>query len=516
MKNVIGGLLLLIGLFFTACKSDAPGVGNDAAFALIPAGVTSVTSIDVGSIMEKMDYDNMKTKGFFAEMKRELIDDGNQVLVDVLENPESSGIDLDQPVYVVYDIDPKNLESGSTYLLASLEDKSAFAQMVSKSTNASATVGEGFEYIQPDRQVVVGWTDEVAMIGGSQAYVDLAASAQKVFGTTKETSIADNKSLLSALTVDADLRSWLTLDAIAENPQAAMGLGMAQIKKEDLLGNYVHGYANFEDGKMVSHTDLELKKGLTKDLDKLFKDKPSMDVEDYVPGDGLVFVLSNSLSFRGLDEMLSGQPFVKGMVNQSLQEYGFSTEDLAKTFGGDIVVAGYTNPTDPSKVSGVFITDLLDTDRWNQFQTIALDMGLLAPGTDGRFVLAGGANSFGLPLSDEGVPQMLIKDDKVFVSADDALLAQIAGGANTYDLDLDGDAEEVVEGNLFGLFLNMAKLNELDEQTAEMQEFGMDKITVTANREDIDLLITSQKSNENFLKTMVDGVEAVYQRDQNR
>ena len=516
MKQLSGPLLIVLTLVLGACKSDAPGVGNDAAFALIPRGVTSVTSIDLGSIMEKMDYEAMKTKGFYAELKRELIEDGNQVLVDVLENPESSGIDFDQPVYLVYDIDPNNLESGTSYVLASLADRSAFTQLVANSTEASVVAADGFEYVQPDRKAVVGWTDDAIMLGGAQGYVDLTAAAQRVFGTTEATSMADNNDLITALSKDADLRGWLTLDAIADNPQAGMALGMAQIKKEDLLGNYIHSYANFEEGKMVSHADLNLKKGLTKDIDKLFKDEPSMDVEDFVPGENLLFVMANSLSFRGLDEMLSGQPFVKGMVNQSLGEYGFSTEDLAATFGGDIVVAGYGNPTNTDNVSGVFITDLKDEDRWQQFQQIALDAGLITPGKDGRFVLASGVAPSGLPLSDDGIPQLMVRDGKIFVSADEALLVQLAGGATTYDLDLDDEAEEVVEGRLFGLFVDMVKLNAVGEGSAEADAFQFEDIIFTADRDALDLSITTRKDDENFLKTLVEGAEIIYQAEKNR
>ena len=514
MKNVLGCLLLAAFLILSACKSDAPGVGDDAAFAMIPQGVTSVTSVDIGALMEKMDYEQVKTKGFFAEMKQELIDDGNQVLVDVLENPESSGIDLDQPVYLVYDVDAKNLDNATTYILASVADKAAFASLVGKSTNSAVTAAAGFEYVQPDRKAVVGWNDDVAMIGGSQAYTDLTVTANKVFGVTEESSMADNADLRKALTVDADVKTWLTLDAIADNPQAAMGLGVAQISKDDLKDNYIHGYANFEKGKLVSHTDLFLKPGLTKDIDKLFKDRPKMDAEDFVPGENLVFVFSNSLSFRGLDEVLSGLPFVKGMVNQSLGEYGFSTEDLAATFGGDIVVAAYTSPTDPQRVSGVFITDLLDEARWGKFQQIALDAGMLAPGTDGRFVLPNGVADTGLPFADGGVPQLMVKDKKLFVSADDALLAQLAGGARTYDLDLDGEAEDVIGENLFGLFLDMVKLDAISESSNEAASVGLDKVTFTADRKALDLLITTQQPGENFLKTMVDGLEEVYQQSQ--
>ena len=267
---------------------------------------------------------------------------------------------------------------------------------------------------------------------------------------------------------------------------------------------------------MVSHTDLFLKDGLTKDIDKFFKDRPSMDVEDFIPGDNLVFVFANSLSFRGLDEVLSGQPFVKGMVDQSLQEYGFSVADLAATFGGDIVVAGYVNPTDPTKVSGVFVTDLLDEERWGQFQRIALDAGLLVPGTGERFTLPGGVSPSGLPFADDGVPQLLVHDGRIFVSADDALLTQLEGGVATYDLDLDDEAESVVDKYLFGLYLDMVKLDAIEDSSTDGAELGLKEITFTAEREDLDLLITTQQSGENFLKTLMRGVEQAYQADRNR
>ena len=514
MKNVFAAAWLASLLLLTACGDDAPGTGNDAAFAHIPQGVTSVTMIDVGELMDKMDYEAVQQMGFFQEMKRELSEDGNQVLVDVLDDPESSGIDLDQPIYLVYELDA-NLSGGTSYALASIGDRSAFDQLVRKSTNATATVADGFSFVQPDRQVIVGYSDDVALIGGSTDYVDLGALATKVFGVTPETGMADNDDLRKALSLDGDVRSWITLDAIADNPQAAMGLGMAQIQKEDLLGNYIHGYTNFENGRLVGHSDLYLKKGLTKDIDKLFKDAATMDVEDYIPGDNLVFVLANSLSFRGLDEVLSGQPFVKGMVNQSLQEYGFGVEDLAATFGGDIVVAGYTSSTDPEKVAGLFVTDLLDEARWAQFQDIALRAGLLTPGSGKRFVLPGGGLS-SLPFADGGVAQLLVQDKRIFVSADDALLAQIEGGARTYDLDLDGDAEEVIGEHLFGLWLDMVKLDALAEKANDGAELGLETVTFTADRTDMDFLVTSQESGENFLKTMMQGVEAAYQREQNR
>ncbi|MEO1713423.1 MAG: DUF4836 family protein, partial [Bacteroidota bacterium] len=451
-KIVFSSLLALAVIsLFTACQSDGLGSSSADGLVVIPQDASVVMRFDIPSMLEKMDFESVKNTPEYKEAVKEAAN-GQVVLEKAMLDPAASGIDLEQAAYFTVASNPEKMNEDFLGMVFSLADKGKFEALVAEF--GSKTAASGYDYISPDRKAIIAWNDQFAVVGGSEGYIDLAERAASFLTQEKSTSVADVPDLRKAMKADHDITTWFSSNTIAESPQIAMAMGMAEINPEALKENYVHGYVDFLPGKVEGRANLFAQKELTKDLDKLFRDKPAVDVTDYLPGENLNLILANSLSPRGIYEVLAARPQSQGLADYSLKQYGLTVADVANAWKGDIILAEYQKSA--NEKSAIFATGIADLEKFKQVLQIGEDGGILSPIGENAWVLL---NTNQFPMSsayeinfEDGQPHAIIVDDILFISGDKELLEQIQSGKLAKRDRINGDITDIVYDNVFTMY----------------------------------------------------------------
>ena len=340
MKTSPFGFILVATVFliFSSCKNDGQPL-NDA-ISYLPESVASVTSINVRQLMSKANLEEVKKLGFYQEMI-ESAHQKNELLADVLQNPEVSGIDLDKKILMASDFDNDNLEDVTNYFVLSIRDEPSFEKFF-KSADATVEKSAGVKFILGEG-AVIGWNEKIAVFTLSTAPTqDSEQEILKVFNQKKGNSLAANKDIRKSLNSEHDINTWITTNALYNNKDAGMALTMLDIKPEALKGNYITGYADFENGQLIGHSDFHFNKDLGGNfIGKFFKKEITTDFSKVLLKDKLGLVTIVALDFRGIDQFLSERPQSKGYADFIMKNSGIKVKDLADAFGGDLMVASY-------------------------------------------------------------------------------------------------------------------------------------------------------------------------------
>jgi len=307
--------IISFSLFAISCKNGA-SLAEDA-IVNIPANSSSVSAVNVKRLMDKADFESMKEMSFYKDVVRE-ISQGNPGVEAVLNNPSASGVNLENNIYVIQEMDIKNPDATFQGVVASLNDKAAFKKLLTSEGDVKVQSAEGYEYIAADRKTMVAWNDNIAVIAMSQGRgMDLSTGVSSIFATNKETSIANNEDLQKCFSKKADITSWFSSNKLAEAAKGNMGMAGFIISPTMLSENYAHSYINFEKGAITSESNYDLNEKLSDEFRHVFKDQVKTDFSKYVPADDLIFAFTGALDMRGINKILENKS-MNGMADMSL------------------------------------------------------------------------------------------------------------------------------------------------------------------------------------------------------
>jgi hypothetical protein len=505
LATFLFGMLLLA----TAC-GDKTSMDADLALTRIPAQATTVTEINLPSLMEKADFEAMKEMPFYEDMLSKVWEEDPQAAT-LLEDPSQLGIDLEKPAYLFYTINPEDINESFFALVTYVKDQDLFENNIQKGGREIAK-GSSFKYLEPTGNGILAWSaDGLCLMGFSNSYVDLVKEAEAYF-SEKESSVSQNKDLQKCFSEKHDIASWSNLNAFAENSDAQFALSMANIDPEALKDNFFHSYADFEDGQVVGNTRWSLQKGLTKDLDKLFKDAQSSDHTKYLPAEDMALYLSNALDLRGWNEVLSARPQAKNFLNFTLQEFGITFEDIVKALDGDLTLAFYSSEGN-SDGSGLFITDIDKKDSFDKILSLALERKVLTEIEENLYQASdqGYVPMPGTPFRmDSDEAYLLVMDDKVFISADRPLIDQIRKG------EVEGknaDLKKLSKDKLFSFLINMENGQEVVGNERSEAFKGVENLKVSIDRKGLDAILKMDRQDVNSLKYLVEMANEAYLKE---
>lgn len=492
--------VLIIGL--SACDQGMKiKAGQDAALAHIPSEVSSVTTVNVGRLLEKADFKAIQKMEFFKEAHSEVREE-NPALAEIMLDPYQSGIDLNKNAYSTINIDPNDPEQMFTSVTLNLSDAKLFEEMLA---NAGLTdvADKGTHKQIMEGNSIIAWNDEIAVIGGGENGPMLWQGAAKHFSTTKEQSIVNNKDLQKALSGQHDITSWLSSDNFADNDMAKMALSMLSIDPEALKDNAIHSYTDFENGIMKSASKYYLQKGLTKDFDLFFKDEVKTDFSPYIPNDNLVTAMTNALDVKGIKQVLKERPQYNSMVNFALKEQGLTLDDITGAFDGDLMLAVIGDKADPK---GIFATRINDASLMGKLLTLAIDKGLLEDSGDGTYTIKGANRNFN---SMAGNPDgyLLLKDDMLFATGDQAILETLKNGGFAKSDRISKDKLSKLKGNIFSGFLDFTAMQQL---MGEEFDLPLNDMEFTTDRKQGLFEARFEDENTNSLKQLFELINKVY------
>ena len=505
MKNTF--LFLAAALVvLSSCKED---IATADALNLVPSTATSVTAVRLDQMMEKADFEQVKTMGFYQDLLEDVDD---PAIAAILRDPEASGLALEHPLYLVNEINPQDFEESLIVGVATLRDADQFAGILANLPGENAS-GSGFNYRQVNRQSLVAWTDEAVLAFNTPGYLNLQERATEwLSGEREDKGLTEEKTLREVLGKNADISTWATLNALGSNMQVKMMAGMLNIPAEALQGNYATSFVNFERGQVSGFGYLDFNDDLTKDIRRLVKDEVEADFEEFIPKENLFFAMTAALDARGIDEIFANNPMYRGFADQALSEYGTSTAELLKAFDGDVLFTAHEQPGSKAPML-TFATEIKDRTVFDKL------VGLLE---GQRLFTRTGENTWTVPQSSmSGTASVQLADDMLFIADDPNHLARLVDGGYGNSDQLDGDAGEWLDDHVAGFYLDFATMFRMfnPDGSAGLRDVKpladvLDNLVIGVDREESESHLNLKRDDVNSLKALLEMADRMYRENQ--
>jgi Domain of unknown function (DUF4836) len=500
-------------------------VNLDDASKAIPKDAISVTAINLPSLFQKTDFESVKQMDFYKAM----VDSAkthDAAMADIMRDPRKSGVDFTKNVYFVqdYGIDNKQfstsngngsangLSMGNTVLM-SLANANDFETMLKNSDkNAKIESKDGIKYIVSTPKIeaennidgihnsrnegksVVAWNDKMAIIG---TYTE-GSNFTKYFKLKAEESVAQNENFAKSFTTKHDVYTYMSFDKLADDASIKGGAGMMNIDPKDLKGNYATGFADFENGQIVSKSDYNINAALRKEWGLMFKDNVKTDFSKYLKGNNLGFVMTMALDAKGIKEIINTNPQFKSALELGKGTDAFTSDDIFKAFDGDMVVAAAPQSGD-KKWSGMMGMKLQDKPTMLKLiNHLIAEKALVAEGND-VYHFSGAADMMSKTYVETG--KIAFVDDVVFIG-DAATISGLKTGGN-----VSGDVKDILNKNIVGVYANF---NQIFANTEGMQnpEFGEMKMTMSGKN--AEATVKTRDAKENALKSLMKAINQWY------
>lgn len=508
--------MALMMLFVVSCN-EKPATDTGDALGLVPASASNVSSFNPKRLMDKADFEAVKSMQFFQDALKEA-KMNEPALAAVMEDPEKSGIDLGKNAYLFTKIKPEGNMELIGGLVFSLADADAFADMLRSADIGGFEKSKSFSYVTPESGSIIAWDGEKGFIGSGADKNSIVTAVEEVFTGQNDGSIADNPGFQKAMKGDHDIVTYINFDSYTSMlPEAAkLQLGAMGLSDEDLVGNNVASYVDFKDGEVHSESFINLSKKVEKDLNMLFNDKVTTDFSPFVPNEGLTSFMTFAMDIKGTNQLLK-EKGVGGMVNLAIARYGLTADDLANAFGGDIMLAAFAN-NDSNNPEMLFGTNIADSDVLDQFIQVGKDAGFLFAEDENIYTMRGTSGALGDAFRGMGAQpsvtsndaQLLIKDGMVFISSRKDLIAKINEGGFPNNERIEASKYNSISKNIFGMHLDFSDLAKWSDQLELLQ---FDDLELKSNREKSEMRMRTNEPNENSLKSIFKMMNEAYKKD---
>ena len=474
---------------------------NDATLAYVPADANTVTTVNVQSIMDKMDFESVKDMEFYQDAKKEM-QKKNPELSYLMDDPKNSGIDLSKNMYMFTD-----MSSEDDLFMASMltiEDKSKFAAMIQKAGETKAVQIEeksGYSYAQMDNNAAVIFNDKIAVMGAGQDEVQLEAKLVNILTNKPSKSITSNKKFRENFKGGHDFYSFQSFD-VAENmldDQNEEVLEMLGLTKEDLKGNNMAMYGDFKDGKVEAISELQLNKNVKEVFGAIVKSEVRADFSKYIPQENLMGAMTMALNLKGINTLLNEQVTVSQGADLYMNNMlDISRYDLMKVFDGDAFMAAYGNENskNPEMLAGLKISD---KKLFNKIMDKLKTKGILREIDKNvysvRFIV------------DTGY--------RMFVKSDVMLVGTAAGMKNIGD----GNFRPISKSRLndlsgsFGMFADMSMVQKL---YPDISMNKLDDFTASGSLEGGKSTLNFKDQDQNSLKLLIELFNEMYKKNEGR
>ncbi len=348
MKKVSLLLLSFAALLVASCSSN----DNSDVLKYVSANTMAVARVNLSQLDEKLP------KEAIAKDKTKMSDSERKQL-ELLANAGDNGIDIDEPMYVLFDYVDNTLV---TSVIVTLDDRDVFQKNFSEKSGSKITIDKTKNLVFADGALLGSlYADKMVMskINGaspsynpySEVYSEPKADA-KFYDEFWKRKPVDNDVMSdqidTTLSSDADASVWFNMyGAISK---ASNGYIETLAVNKLLVNSAIGADLNFEDGKMVinskTHFNDELKKVIEKyydDNDADFGMLKSIETDD---------ANSYSVGYLSLDfvKYFIKEAGFESTVNNYMQSTGLVLDDVVNAFSGDYGVVNYQETqtqTDP-------------------------------------------------------------------------------------------------------------------------------------------------------------------------
>ena len=264
MKNSII-LLFAFVMIFSSCSKSTSNLES------IPKNASSVTAINLTSLIRKLDYSSMKDLKFMRAMNKEIAEENrkaSRMMEDLMENPMSSGFDFLSDVYV-YTLNEAEDENFVCVSIA-LKNKDKFKDFAKKLIRETEEDYElieetAFEYFLM-RNLAISFDDSKAVIllpinRSSRKNLDYQAEA--LMELSEEKQITNDENFSKFIKEKEDISFWISSNAFKGERE------FRQAEKEfgfDLSDNFLSSHISFNKGQIELSSNFSLNEDLKKEM----------------------------------------------------------------------------------------------------------------------------------------------------------------------------------------------------------------------------------------------------------
>ena len=512
MKNLSKiTFMFFLSLFLMASCKNSPNL-NDSLTA-IPKDATSVTAVNINSLMQKADFEAVKNMDFYKESIAEA-EKENPAMAEIMKDPKKSGIDLTKNIYVIQEYNLLESGNGSDdgTILMSIADVKAFEAMLQSAKAGDIQTKDGIKYIVMDKEReetteegykvnhknngTVAWNDKMAVLGSHSVQGTPSGEEGNIFSffkTKPEESVAQNSHLKDLMGKTHDIYTFVSLDKYADNMSAKAAAGAMNLDPKALKGNYFTGFADFEKGQIVSKSDFKINKAITKEWGLLFKDNVKTDFSKYMNGQNMGFAMTLALDMKGLKEIINANPQFQMMTKSSESALNFTIDDLCKALDGDIVITAIPNAdAKDDKWSGMMGFKISDKPTIQKLMDVMVNEEVLVKENDNNFRFSG--------IADE-MSKSYIEKNKITIINDVLFMGDYNTVSSLTDKgSVSGDVKDVLNKNIFGLYVNFEKVF---AQSEDMKNPEITEMKMMLNAKSGENIIKVRDQNENSLKSLM-------------
>lgn len=506
MKNLwLVIILAAIVSGFSACDDgiSSANLGGESAANNVPEDASAVVAINLKSLMGKADMDVMKKMAFYEDMVAEAARQQGETMAKVLENPEKSGIDLNQNAYFFMDIDGKD-ENGLIGFVFTISDKGQFEDLVNES-DMEANESNGFQYAS-NNQSVVAWNGSIGFIGViSNSYdkrVDVEIQLDKVFNN--RSSITNNSDARKALGGNHDMNYYFSTSKLVDMFSEELAMGEFFINKEDLKNNSFTGYTDFNEGEIESIGYSDLSKGLKSSLKMIFGEGSETDFSPYISKENLVMLTTGKLNFKGINQLLKNKG-LNGFADMGLLEYGLKTDDIMTAIDGDIAIAMNMKAEGDEPVMTMTMK-INDKKKLEMILNKAKKLGLFTKISDGRYMV--NYNGFGIPIG-----EILIQRDILIFSNDTMILNKLENGKLSKSERISSSTYKNMNGVL-GMFMDYEgftkRMGDMPGMSSISMNGSVSRMENSIGWEKSTSKIKMKNKSQNSLQSLIEGINDAY------
>lgn len=341
----------------------------------VPKDATMVVSMNPGNLNKKFPLSNIQAYDFYEmgmmQMTSSLGEEAG-TMIDVIQNPESVGMNLMESSYFFGKMDMKDIYFGYVFKLSNMEKFNQFLkdQMGEGFNMMVEQKGDLFQF-SPEESALITWNNEMVMIGGRQlgfqseenqgAGITLNDWVNNNLNRTADQSIQSNAYFQKAISKPSDFHFWMDYsvvakmmeenggmaDAFGDNPMGAMAMGkfMDTFYKDVYLSMGL----NFDAGKIAYSTDYFGNENIQKLFVGASEGKFNKKFLKYVKADNLLGYWGMSFDSKKtgeaygdlIAETLGEIPMYGSLAKDGLDILGiFIDEDaIYDLFKGDMMLA---------------------------------------------------------------------------------------------------------------------------------------------------------------------------------
>ena len=519
MKKLSLFLIVVISIsVFQACTRDGKlAMGNKSAaehqesLALVPSTANSVTTFNMQSLMDKMDFEAVKEMEFYRDMMTRAKEERPE-MVYLMEDPSESGIDLSKNIYTFTDLgDEADMVNGTIF---SISDETKFVEMIKKGDRSGQLIIEeenGSQVARIGNQTAIAWNDGKAVAVTGQFDFDLTLDGDDDEGTFDKASqkaldllqnkpansISSNKQFSKDFKGNHDFFTYQNTSFLTNliDDRAEMLMSGFDISEEDLKDNYTVSYADFKDGKVEANQEYKFNPKVKELLKAIVKEDVKTSFTDYIPAENLVGVFTGGLNMKGINTLVQEQ--VGPILDMSMNGVGLTREDIMKAIDGDLFVAGYAveGSDEPQMLVGLKIGDQSTFDK------------VMEAGKKNKMLREGDNKTFEvkIPFSKTNYT-VTIKGDMLLIGESDMVAKVAKGGFKK------AKAKDLNSGT-FGMY---AQTRALQNIFPNLQLGNEGEIRMTGDLEGSNTSLNFDKDNGNSLKLLMQMINEGYKASEKK